>query len=66
MTHGYQIRMTSLWVSTAWVVGIVIFILVALAVAGITLAMVWGDKRVSDERQSDPGRLQQPRRRARR
>lgn len=58
--------MTSLWVSTGWIVGIVIFIIAAIATGVITLATVWGDKRVSEERQSDPERLRQPRRRARR
>ena len=32
----------------------------------VTLASVWGDRKISEERANDPERLRQPRRRVRR
>jgi len=58
--------MTSVWVSTAWLVVIGIFVVFALGTGAVTLLTVWGDRKVSEERQHDMSRLDQPRRRARR
>ena len=58
--------MTSVWVSTAWLVVIGIFVVFALGTGAVTLLTVFGDKKLSDDVQSDTGRLEQPRRRTRR
>jgi hypothetical protein len=56
----------SILLSTPWLVGLGIFILAAILAALVTLASVWGDRKVSEERANDPERLRQPRRRVRR
>lgn len=43
--------MTPLWIV------VIVFIVVAAGAAIVMLATAWGDKRVSDEVASDPGRL---------
>ena len=67
MSPGYQTLMvTTVLLSTPWLVGVGIFIVAALLAAGVTLVSAWGDKKISQERANDPERLRQPRRRARR